>query len=278
MLPDSDADEAGLLEGDDHGKDPFEGSGQEKLPVSSHVKEKGVPSRDRTSSSNSSDKGHKFYNGEKEHVPGDGHGVNEALQGSSQYYSGTYDSSPYETPSNSYFSAYSDSDNDSDSDDAVVEYTVCEMARLLSLNEQDMINSDSGDEGTVEEAAAKKVGSSSKRPSKLKKHIAVVGSSSSSSNEEPKKTTTSTHKIRLEPVGVFWDIENCPVPMDKSAFGVASKMRREFITGKREAEFMCVCDITKERKEVTDDLHMAQVKFFVAWPTDKQNGRGGGEG
>ena len=67
--------------------------------------------------------------------------------------------------------------------------------------------------------------------------------------------------VPLEPVGLFWDIENCPVPLDKSAFALANKMRREFFKGKREAEFMCVCDITKERKEVTDDLHRAHVSF-----------------
>ena len=65
--------------------------------------------------------------------------------------------------------------------------------------------------------------------------------------------------MKLEPVGVFWDIENCPVPLDKSAFALAAKMRRVFFEGKREAEFMCVCDVTKERKEVTDALHRAQV-------------------
>ncbi len=63
----------------------------------------------------------------------------------------------------------------------------------------------------------------------------------------------------LEPVGLFWDIENCQVPLDKSAFSLANKMRQVFFKGKREAEFMCVCDITKERKEVTDDLHKAHV-------------------
>ena len=63
----------------------------------------------------------------------------------------------------------------------------------------------------------------------------------------------------LEPVGLFWDIENCPVPMDKSAFSLANKMRSTFFHGKREAEFMCVCDITKERKNVIDELHKAHV-------------------
>lgn len=65
--------------------------------------------------------------------------------------------------------------------------------------------------------------------------------------------------VQLEPVGLFWDIENCPVPVDKSAFALANKMRKEFFQGKREAEFMCVCDITKERKEVVEGLSKAHV-------------------
>lgn len=65
--------------------------------------------------------------------------------------------------------------------------------------------------------------------------------------------------VQLEPVGLFWDIENCPVPVDKSAFALANKMRKEFFVGKREAEFMCVCDITKERKDVVEDLSKAHV-------------------
>ena len=69
----------------------------------------------------------------------------------------------------------------------------------------------------------------------------------------------------LEPVGLFWDIENCQVPLDKSAFSLANKMRKVFFKGKREAEFMCVCDITKERKEVTDDLHNAHVSHIFVY-------------
>ena len=73
----------------------------------------------------------------------------------------------------------------------------------------------------------------------------------------------SPHRVKLEPVGVFWDIENCPVPLNKSAFSLAAKMRRVFFEGKREAEFMCVCDVTKERKDVTDALNKAQVRKIM---------------
>ena len=76
-----------------------------------------------------------------------------------------------------------------------------------------------------------------------------------------KKTTAPVmaNPVPLEPVGLFWDIENCPVPVDKSAFSLAKKMRSSFFDGKREAEFMCVCDIKKERGEVIDELHKAHV-------------------
>ena len=64
-----------------------------------------------------------------------------------------------------------------------------------------------------------------------------------------------------EPIGVFWDIENCPVPRGKSASAVVQKIRKEFFTGKREVEFMCVCDISKEKKEIIEELNKAQVRF-----------------
>ena len=73
--------------------------------------------------------------------------------------------------------------------------------------------------------------------------------------------------LEAEPIGVFWDIENCPVPRGKSASAVVQKIRREFFTGKREVEFMCVCDISKEKKEVIEELNKAQVgiNLFLSW-------------
>ena len=63
----------------------------------------------------------------------------------------------------------------------------------------------------------------------------------------------------LPPIGVFWDIENCGVPCRKSALAVVSRIRERFFTGHREAEFMCVCDISKENREVIQELNYAQV-------------------
>lgn len=63
----------------------------------------------------------------------------------------------------------------------------------------------------------------------------------------------------LPPIGVFWDIENCGVPCRKSALAVVSRIRERFFSGHREAEFMCVCDISKENREVIQELNYAQV-------------------
>ncbi|MBN3320974.1 MARF1 factor, partial [Atractosteus spatula] len=63
----------------------------------------------------------------------------------------------------------------------------------------------------------------------------------------------------LPPVGVFWDIENCSVPSGRSAMAVVQRIRHRFFQGHREAEFMCVCDISKENKEVIQELNNCQV-------------------
>ncbi|KAG7277298.1 hypothetical protein CRUP_036967 [Coryphaenoides rupestris] len=61
------------------------------------------------------------------------------------------------------------------------------------------------------------------------------------------------------PVGVFWDIENCCVPSGRSAATVVQRLRSRFFQGHREAEFICVCDISKECKAVIQDLNNCQV-------------------
>uniref|UniRef100_A0A4W3IHA5 Meiosis regulator and mRNA stability factor 1 n=1 Tax=Callorhinchus milii TaxID=7868 RepID=A0A4W3IHA5_CALMI len=63
----------------------------------------------------------------------------------------------------------------------------------------------------------------------------------------------------LPPIGVFWDIENCSVPTGRSAMAVVQRIRERFFQGHREAEFMCVCDISKENKEVIQELNNCQV-------------------
>ncbi|XP_068177723.1 meiosis regulator and mRNA stability factor 1 isoform X2 [Antennarius striatus] len=63
----------------------------------------------------------------------------------------------------------------------------------------------------------------------------------------------------IAPVGVFWDIENCSVPSGRSAGAVVQRIRSRFFQGHREAEFICVCDISKESKSVIQELNNCQV-------------------
>ncbi|XP_064477912.1 meiosis regulator and mRNA stability factor 1-like isoform X2 [Ornithodoros turicata] len=63
----------------------------------------------------------------------------------------------------------------------------------------------------------------------------------------------------LRPIGVFWDIENCQVPKGKAATAVVHCIRQHFIDSYTEEEFLCVCDIRKESKEVIQELNLAQV-------------------
>ncbi|XP_069125542.1 meiosis regulator and mRNA stability factor 1-like [Argopecten irradians] len=73
----------------------------------------------------------------------------------------------------------------------------------------------------------------------------------------------------LIPIGVFWDIENCNVPRWKSAISIVKCIREKFFTGRREVEFLCVCDTTKESKQVIQDLNAAQVDVVHINATSK---------
>ena len=59
-------------------------------------------------------------------------------------------------------------------------------------------------------------------------------------------------------VGLFWDIENCRVPSGRSTLELVKRFRKFFLTeSAKEAEFMCVCDTSKE--DTVDDLYNAEV-------------------
>lgn len=64
----------------------------------------------------------------------------------------------------------------------------------------------------------------------------------------------------MEVAGVFWDIENCAVPHQKSAFALVQRIREKMFQHLREVEFMCACDAGKETKAVMDELNSAQGK------------------
>ncbi|NXY88746.1 MARF1 factor, partial [Alcedo cyanopectus] len=75
----------------------------------------------------------------------------------------------------------------------------------------------------------------------------------------PEVAVTGQILENLPPIGVFWDIENCSVPTGRSAVAVVQRIREKFFKGHREAEFICVCDISKENKEVIQELNNCQV-------------------
>ncbi|XP_074867395.1 meiosis regulator and mRNA stability factor 1 isoform X2 [Carettochelys insculpta] len=75
----------------------------------------------------------------------------------------------------------------------------------------------------------------------------------------PEVAITGQVLENLPPIGVFWDIENCSIPTGRSAIAVVQRIREKFFKGHREAEFICVCDISKENKEVIQELNNCQV-------------------
>uniref|UniRef100_A0A8C5G6B0 Meiosis regulator and mRNA stability factor 1 n=1 Tax=Gouania willdenowi TaxID=441366 RepID=A0A8C5G6B0_GOUWI len=88
----------------------------------------------------------------------------------------------------------------------------------------------------------------------------VCMSSTSVSKTGPKYGShESSGPENIPPVGVFWDIENCSVPSGRSAAAVVQRIRSRFFQGHREAEFICVCDISKENKAVIQELNNCQV-------------------
>ncbi|XP_054289728.1 meiosis regulator and mRNA stability factor 1-like [Macrosteles quadrilineatus] len=72
-------------------------------------------------------------------------------------------------------------------------------------------------------------------------------------------TAYNHRRQRLPPIGVFWDIENCQVPRNKSAAGVAQVIREEFFSGYEESEFVVACDANRESQQVVNELNDAQV-------------------
>eukprot|EP00731_Ephydatia_muelleri_P029167 Em0020g811a len=128
--------------------------------------------------------------------------------------------------------------------------------------EEDMLEQNEGEEERIEYSRLESLTEeeSSFSDQRLDQEIATTGAPDGSSMPSSVHPPHSPRHVgQLEPVGVFWDIENCQVTPDKSAFALANKIRKMFFEGKREAEFLCVCDINKERKEVMDDLNKAQV-------------------
>nr|XP_008196767.1 PREDICTED: meiosis arrest female protein 1 isoform X2 [Tribolium castaneum] len=92
-------------------------------------------------------------------------------------------------------------------------------------------------------------------------------STSAQSSRKPKRKTTQSN--RLPPLGIFWDIENCQVPKNTSASAVVQRIREFFLEKYREAEFLVVCDVKKERPQVIQELHDSQVNLIHVASTSK---------
>ncbi|XP_031419446.1 meiosis regulator and mRNA stability factor 1 isoform X2 [Clupea harengus] len=88
--------------------------------------------------------------------------------------------------------------------------------------------------------------------------LLLLGSSLGKTSQKYGSPDSGTQES-LPPVGVFWDIENCSVPTGRSAASVVQRLRARFFPGHREAEFICVCDISKENKDVIQELNNCQV-------------------
>lgn len=163
-----------------------------------------------------------------------------------------------------------------------------QVARMMGLDTDDQpggrsrlrerASSSSSDENSVEEKITKSKKSHHSK-SKIKRNTSKASLShfdSSGSDDEVQTVdtgrTTKQSKgksgkgppvTQLEPVGIFWDIENCVVPAGRSAFHLVQKFRQSFVEGKREVEFMCVCDTLKETGEVITDLNKAHVSTLI---------------
>lgn len=72
----------------------------------------------------------------------------------------------------------------------------------------------------------------------------------------------SNKSITIKPesyIGVYWDIENCPVPNKKLASDIVKKVRNKFYSKCTEAEFIVSCDIRNINNTIVTDLNDAQV-------------------
>ncbi|CAH0579062.1 unnamed protein product [Chrysodeixis includens] len=72
------------------------------------------------------------------------------------------------------------------------------------------------------------------------------------------------------PIGIFWDIENCQIPRGCSAIELVAAIRSKFVRdGRREADFVVVCDVRKEASSRLLELNDAQVSLIHVCRTQK---------
>lgn len=71
-------------------------------------------------------------------------------------------------------------------------------------------------------------------------------------------------------ISVFWDIENCAVPVNVPAYEIVRKVRRMFYPGHREVDFIVACDIGRIKPVVVRELDEAHVTVIHV-PGDQKN-------
>ncbi|XP_043205020.1 meiosis regulator and mRNA stability factor 1-like [Amphibalanus amphitrite] len=87
--------------------------------------------------------------------------------------------------------------------------------------------------------------------------------------DEVRSTKSDSVCYQLQPIGVFWDIENCQVPRRCSAGDFVSLIRDHFYANCWEAEFMCACDVSKVFPATLQQLNDAQVSVMHVPATSK---------
>ncbi|GBN04998.1 ATP-dependent RNA helicase DEAH12, chloroplastic [Araneus ventricosus] len=70
-------------------------------------------------------------------------------------------------------------------------------------------------------------------------------------------------------ISVFWDIENCPVPREKSAVDFVKLVRTTLYEGRTEGNFNVVCDVQNLNTTYVEELEASNVTVFHMSSTNK---------
>ncbi|XP_044005441.1 uncharacterized protein LOC122850347 [Aphidius gifuensis] len=89
-------------------------------------------------------------------------------------------------------------------------------------------------------------------------------------NHPIKRPTKSESSSSLPPIGIYWNLECCPVPYNKSASLISEAIRNKYYDFYREADFLVVCDVLIESEKVIQQLNDAQIDV-VHVPTTHKN-------
>ena len=67
-----------------------------------------------------------------------------------------------------------------------------------------------------------------------------------------------------ESCGIFWDIENVPIPKAVSTRGFIETIRKNILVenGLKEKDFVCVCDTQKLPRNISEHLNLVGVTII----------------